>query len=167
MIRRPPRSTLFPYTTLFRSSAEAVWGECQGSALYQVRVDLRDMGVRCSCPSRKFPCKHGLGLMLLAAASPAVVPQADPPDWVGDWLARRESDKARREEKVKATEATDVPEDPNQTRRRQAQADKTAARRVGLVAKGLDALELWLSDLIRNGLAGVELKPASFWEDQA
>src|SRR5206468_10154893 len=24
MIRRPPRSTLFPYTTLFRS----VWGEC-------------------------------------------------------------------------------------------------------------------------------------------
>src|SRR5256885_7113115 len=26
MIRRPPRSTLFPYTTLFRSSEEAVLG---------------------------------------------------------------------------------------------------------------------------------------------
>src|SRR2546429_3766248 len=27
MIRRPPRSTLFPYTTLFRSySATAIWG---------------------------------------------------------------------------------------------------------------------------------------------
>src|SRR2546430_9091492 len=25
MIRRPPRSTLFPYTTLFRSDAEAQW----------------------------------------------------------------------------------------------------------------------------------------------
>src|SRR5258706_3260826 len=25
MIRRPPRSTLFPYTTLFRSAHEAVW----------------------------------------------------------------------------------------------------------------------------------------------
>src|SRR5256886_7045640 len=25
MIRRPPRSTLFPYTTLFRSRARAVW----------------------------------------------------------------------------------------------------------------------------------------------
>src|SRR2546430_7203812 len=25
MIRRPPRSTLFPYTTLFRSKASAVW----------------------------------------------------------------------------------------------------------------------------------------------
>src|SRR3712207_7173913 len=26
MIRRPPRSTLFPYTTLFRSLAAPVWG---------------------------------------------------------------------------------------------------------------------------------------------
>src|SRR2546422_7715004 len=25
MIRRPPRSTLFPYTTLFRSRCDAVW----------------------------------------------------------------------------------------------------------------------------------------------
>src|SRR3712207_9456245 len=25
MIRRPPRSTLFPYTTLFRSIAQALW----------------------------------------------------------------------------------------------------------------------------------------------
>src|SRR5258707_2250302 len=28
MIRRPPRSTLFPYTTLFRSGANMVNGEC-------------------------------------------------------------------------------------------------------------------------------------------
>src|SRR2546425_7690849 len=33
MIRRPPRSTLFPYTTLFRSTAE------------EVREALRDLGV--------------------------------------------------------------------------------------------------------------------------
>src|SRR3712207_8067533 len=26
MIRRPPRSTLFPYTTLFRSDPTTVWG---------------------------------------------------------------------------------------------------------------------------------------------
>src|SRR5260370_15811331 len=26
MIRRPPRSTLFPYTTLFRSLCERLWG---------------------------------------------------------------------------------------------------------------------------------------------
>src|SRR5437667_8008327 len=27
MIRRPPRSTLFPYTTLFRSNAATRWGD--------------------------------------------------------------------------------------------------------------------------------------------
>src|SRR3712207_8592921 len=27
MIRRPPRSTLFPYTTLFRSHQATIWGE--------------------------------------------------------------------------------------------------------------------------------------------
>src|SRR5258705_3197006 len=29
MIRRPPRSTLFPYTTLFRSPAFAIWSESE------------------------------------------------------------------------------------------------------------------------------------------
>src|SRR3712207_7677840 len=38
MIRRPPRSTLFPYTTLFRSVADAEGGH---AALEQGRVDLR------------------------------------------------------------------------------------------------------------------------------
>src|SRR2546426_7396810 len=28
MIRRPPRSTLFPYTTLFRSRPEGIWSCC-------------------------------------------------------------------------------------------------------------------------------------------
>src|SRR2546422_2591060 len=33
MIRRPPRSTLFPYTTLFRSRAEAAWEPYSPEAL--------------------------------------------------------------------------------------------------------------------------------------
>src|SRR5256885_10355014 len=32
MIRRPPRSTLFPYTTLFRSLTERRTGEVEGTA---------------------------------------------------------------------------------------------------------------------------------------
>src|ERR1039458_10858440 len=31
MIRRPPRSTLFPYTTLFRSSTNQTWWRPDGS----------------------------------------------------------------------------------------------------------------------------------------
>src|SRR3989442_2922892 len=39
MIRRPPRSTLFPYTTLFRSLLEATRTTCGGAAL-----ECRDCG---------------------------------------------------------------------------------------------------------------------------
>ncbi len=44
-----------------------LWGEVQGSGQkpYQVRVDLGGPVFKCSCPSRKFPCKHALGLMLI------------------------------------------------------------------------------------------------------
>src|SRR5258708_27131647 len=37
MIRRPPRSTLFPYTTLFRSSREVYNRSSSGSTLYPMR----------------------------------------------------------------------------------------------------------------------------------
>src|SRR2546423_15518450 len=41
MIRRPPRSTLFPYTTLFRSAAEALWRiEHRASDLLPHYLDL-------------------------------------------------------------------------------------------------------------------------------
>ena len=51
-------------------SADGSWllGQCQGSGKspYEVSIDLTDPEAptfRCNCPSRKFPCKHGLGLM--------------------------------------------------------------------------------------------------------
>src|SRR5256885_10068699 len=45
MIRRPPRSTLFPYTTLFRSAAmRKAWGgigySCKNSALPQSKPSV-------------------------------------------------------------------------------------------------------------------------------
>ena len=48
------------------ASGELVWGSCAGSGKdpYQVAVDLAGPAYRCSCPSRKFPCKHALGLLL-------------------------------------------------------------------------------------------------------
>src|SRR2546422_8928950 len=47
MIRRPPRSTLFPYTTLFRSNSNIA--EAAGSAQEQwLRADLATHPVRCT-----------------------------------------------------------------------------------------------------------------------
>ena len=48
----------------------AVWGECQGSGKepYRTQIDFTEPAFRCMCPSRKFPCKHALGLFLLFVA---------------------------------------------------------------------------------------------------
>ncbi|MDQ3283523.1 MAG: SWIM zinc finger family protein, partial [Acidobacteriota bacterium] len=31
---------------------------------------LTDLASKCSCPSRKFPCKHAVGLLVLGVQSP-------------------------------------------------------------------------------------------------
>ena len=79
-----------PWSDLGRSD-RAIWGKCQGSAVYTVQVDLADMATQCSCPSRKFPCKHALGLLLLAATSGSSFAALPHPEWVSEWLvaARR------------------------------------------------------------------------------
>ena len=140
-------------------SPAALWGECQGSALYQVRVDLSTITLQCSCPSRKQPCKHGLGLLLLAAISPSDVPEADPPEWVVSWLAKRVAVSKRKETIKETTKAESGVPSVTQV--------KTAEKRMAHVRLGMERLDLWLSDLIRNGLGSVETKPAKFWEEQA
>src|SRR5215469_18184133 len=44
MIRRPPRSTLFPYTTLFRSDHSAVAGPDRQAAPFACRTRWRQIG---------------------------------------------------------------------------------------------------------------------------
>ena len=72
------------------SDAGLVWGECQGSGSqpYRVVISETDLGYKCTCPSRKFPCKHALALMWMRAEGRAIDKQPQP-DWVNDWLARR------------------------------------------------------------------------------
>jgi SWIM zinc finger len=133
-------------------SPEAVWGECRGSAVYQVRVDLSDLAVKCSCPSRKQPCKHAIGLLFVSVEAPP--PDATPPDWVTDWLARRAA--------RKRAEGRDepIPADPEAKEKRE-------KRRRSRISAGLDALDLWMEDLVRGGLAAAGTQPPSFWEEQA
>src|SRR3712207_7933518 len=52
MIRRPPRSTLFPYTTLFRSAGQrpVTEGRCLGATQSPARVQAgRDQGRATRC----------------------------------------------------------------------------------------------------------------------
>ncbi len=137
-------------------SSEALWGECQGSALYQVKVDLSTFTIQCSCPSRKQPCKHGLGLLLLTITTPDSVPLTEPPEWVTSWLSRRGAASKRKE--AATQKKSEAPS---------ASQAKTADKRLAQVKAGVDQLNLWLNDLIRNGLGTLETQPAKFWEAQA
>ncbi len=56
------------------ASESEISGEHQGSSPepYRARVELDGPHFRCSCPSRKIPCKHSLGLLALYTQNPAV-----------------------------------------------------------------------------------------------
>src|ERR1700730_13571576 len=68
-----------------------IWGECQGSGAtpYRVVVHEVDAGYKCTCPSRKFPCKHTLALMWMRAEGKLAFATGTPPHWVNDSLSRR------------------------------------------------------------------------------
>ncbi|HEU5202676.1 MAG TPA: DUF5691 domain-containing protein [Candidatus Limnocylindrales bacterium] len=131
----------------------AAWGLCQGSGSnpYQVVVDLAGPAYKCSCPSRKIPCKHALGLLFLIADSGA--PTAGPPDWVQTWLDSRASRaEAAATRAERATEA-----DPEVRARR-------IATRERKVAAGIDELDRWLRDLMRRGLDSTRSEGYRFWD---
>jgi hypothetical protein len=124
----------------------ALWGLCQGSGSkpYQTCVDLAEPAYRCSCPSRKFPCKHALALLVRFADGSLA--QAQRPDWVTQWQAERSGRAAR-----KAAQAGQP-----RTEAQDRAAAKRAADRADRMAVGLAELDRWLSDQVDHGLAGLD-----------
>ncbi|TXS56520.1 hypothetical protein EAO77_10635 [Streptomyces sp. t39] len=84
-------STAGPWSGAGSDGAGAVWGLCKGSGSrpYRTVVDLTGPAFSCSCPSRKFPCKHAVGLLLLWSRDTAAVGPSDVPDWAQEWLTAR------------------------------------------------------------------------------
>ena len=143
------------------STDTLLWGKCQGSGStpYQVSVDLTGPAARCTCPSRKFPCKHGLALLLLWVAGEGTIPDADSPaDFADDWMAGRRERGGRG--RGAAGGVAPAPPDPV------AQA-KRLEERLTLMSDGLDDFRRWLGDLARNGLAGARQQPYAYWDDAA
>ena len=139
-------------------SPEAMWGDCQGSALYQIRIEVSTFTISCTCPSHKQPCKHGLALLMLAMDEPEAVPELEAPEWIDKWLAKRASI-TKRKETIQNKRAEG--EEPS------AEQLKTAEKRLALVKQGLEQLDLWLSDLVRNGLGSIGQKSDRIWQDEA
>ena len=138
------------------------WGSVQGSGKdpYQTSIDFTGPAFKCSCPSRKFPCKHGLGLFLILAQQPAALTEKQPPAWTTDWLAKRV-------EKAEKKTAPPPPLDPEAQAKAAAAAEKRLASRESRVTGGLTELTHWLHDMVRSGFATLPGKPASYWENPA
>lgn len=148
----------------FGGSADGklIWGDCQGSGAnpYRLAVDLDNIGSKCTCPSRKFPCKHALALMLLQSRG-QVFPTADVPPWVVEWMGRRKggavaTSPARGAVSLDAVaEEPEAAPDPKAEARREAQRVKREAETAAAIRAGLSDLEGWISDQLRGGLSGL------------
>ncbi|PJJ03909.1 SWIM zinc finger protein [Streptomyces sp. 2333.5] len=129
----------------------AVWGQCKGSGKkpYRTVIDLNGPAFTCSCPSRKFPCKHALGLLLLWAGGDGdrAVAAGEPAPWAVEWLAGRRERAGRTAGAAPGGGAASrAPADPEAAERR-------AARRMQRIGAGAMELEQRLEDLLQSGLA--------------
>jgi len=125
------------------TAGDLVWGLCAGSGKqpYQVVVDLTGPAYRCSCPSRKFPCKHVLAL-LLAWAGGTVPEREQPAGYTQAWQADRAA-RAENAAKPKEQTTTDA-----------AGAARRSRQRARRVVAGMAELQMWLRDQVRVGLSG-------------
>src|SRR4051794_18062633 len=138
------------------STETLVWGKCQGSGKtpYQVSIDLTGPAYRCTCPSRKFPCKHALALLLLWVRGNGTIADLErPAGFAGEWAQQR----AAPTERPARTRAS---VDPAARARRQAE-------RMALMTAGMDDFALWLADLVRGGTAQARRQPWAWWDAAA
>lgn len=141
-----------------QGNENAVWGECKssGATYYLVAIDVKGPRFKCNCPSKK-PCKHAIGLMLLVSNNSDAIHITDEyPEWVNEWLNNEKS--------KKTTELISEEEEIIQHEREIAR-QKNRNKRLLLMETGLEELEIWLTDTIRQGLASTERQGFDFWHD--
>lgn len=138
------------------TDGSTLWGLAKGSGKkpYQTQIALAEPAFKCSCPSRKFPCKHALALMFMAAATPDNIPSDPIPDWVQEWLTSRE---ARAEKK--AITGKKAPDAKAALKRKDKKLDR--------INEGVAALDQFIQDLVRQGIAVPSVKDPSTWDDLA
>lgn len=126
------------------------FAECAGSGKNNYRVSVDFMVAnqpvfRCSCPSRKFPCKHGIGLLFEILAGGDFVVQEIPAD-----ILEKRNKVVARVEKVKIKK--DVPEVDTVKK-----VNKGARlKKMGLQLEGLATAEKIVVQILEKGLGTIE-----------
>lgn len=151
-------------------NVNTIWGECQGSGSkpYYTMADVADNGYKCTCPSRKFPCKHVLALFWLFSDVPGNFTKTDPPEWVNDWLGRRK--RTNTGEKTTSTDDSNKPVNklntqstpteqaltPEEIAKREADKAKRAsqnkAKTQDSIKQGLIEFQQWVNDQLSHGI---------------
>ena len=154
--------------------SRAVWGRCVGTSAepYECAVDHVDVAFRCSCPSRIFPCKHALALLLLWARGQ--IAEGSPASFASTWIAKR----------LVTAEASVVAEPPAEPAPEGAgetvaaapallppfpplEPSKTRDDRIARTSAGLAELDRWLDDRVRTGLSDPSLASYKTWDGLA
>lgn len=140
-----------------------LWGEVQGSGKdpYRTQVDLNSLAFNCSCPSRKFPCKHGLGLLYLYVRELMAFTNPGEPAWVTGWMDKRV------EKAVTKPALEELSPETGVENGKTAVSVRTAAKRLDTVLAGAADLDRWLEDLIRTGLLTLPQKEAAYYQTMA
>lgn len=158
--------SLSKWGTSLGSTERSTWGECQGSGSkpYQTQVDHSGASptFKCSCPSRKFPCKHGLALLLLKADQGKLFKINVEPPWVSEWVDTRQSKAIKKQEQVELALS-----DPAVAATAAAAAAKRIKARWQKIDAGAADLEKFLCDQIGRGLAGMTREQIESWRTMA
>lgn len=132
-------------------------GECTGSGKnnYITSVDFVEPDnpvCRCSCPSRQFPCKHGLALLYEIAAKKAFGICEIPED-----IVKKRAKKAGKKEEAEGEEKAPLTEE--EAAKKKAAAEKSAksakaarAKKLKKQLEGLELAEKLVRDLMKAGL---------------
>lgn len=148
-----------------------LWGRCRGSGPepYETAVDHVDVAWRCTCPSRRQPCKHALALLLLWIRGG--VPTSARPAGLEAWVATRDrragaaSDAGAESTGGTGEEGGDDGDGATPTDR--GDLDRSRDDRVARLVEGLVELDRWLEDRMRTGLADPALARYSTWDSLA
>lgn len=135
-----------------KRSERALWAAIKGSGKnpYLTQIDLQNIAFKCSCPSRKFPCKHGLALGLyLCDQDLSHIPLEEEPLWVKEWIDKRQE---------KASKPA-VKKVQSKEKRAEKITDKWQE-----TAQSIEYFELWLSDLIKGGILPLSHYVYSDWQ---
>ena len=140
------------FTERFCSKDESYYaGSCKGSgkSLYQVSACFEEGKapvIRCSCPSRQFPCKHGIALLFEIAAGKDFAETEIPEDIV------KKQEKLKKRDDKKNEEKTELAEGKPQAKKKSASGQTAFRKKTEKQLEGLLLLDEALSRRMKLGL---------------